>query len=221
MNALTSKPQKVITNTAVTRYGDLYRLYRIMLHRIAAGFTAEELSFLLGHPKDFMVKAEMLQIPFAEWGYTGDFLYIFDCPVETLEPIQLVPEITLTVEMRKTISDDGLSFEARQVVDADKRLLFRLEEPFVTSRRPEKDERAVRERLGVWFRDGRFDEPEYAAHLYLLLKKRMNDPDVFIRPCWIERWLNDKLRQKKLPKLKRTDEDGLYVYSKIDSSTQS
>lgn len=100
----------------ITR-NELNTLTRVMVKRISKGYTAEELSFLIGFTADYIPDVEMLKEPI----YDGDVLSLI---MEALEDENFktfygtsYQEDIVQVEMMKLPTDDGQVTQCRIIND--------------------------------------------------------------------------------------------------------
>jgi transcriptional regulator with XRE-family HTH domain len=160
---------------------ELDTIYRIMLKRIGKGYTAEQLSFLIGAPEGYIQEIETLERPF----YTTQDLDRITIALEESNPESLFPRTENETIYRIIVSS---SFEQGKFVHAYYRVyeddqqeeLFRLYEEgspeFDDMMKSEETVDLVGDTIDVLIRTGYFYEPKSPSEIFKTINNLRPEP---------------------------------------------
>jgi transcriptional regulator with XRE-family HTH domain len=184
----------------------LYSIYRIMLKRIAKGYTAEQLAFLIGAPERYISDVESLERPF----YTIDELNRITLALEESNPGSLYPSISNEDELKMVVyREQQHCMIVHTYCSVDKenneQELFRLqEEDYIELHDLDQSETLdlVIDIIAVLIRSGYFYEPKLPCEVFQTVNSLQSDP---LHPVYIQyalqRLCDDKRDDVKLRRI--------------------
>ena len=191
----------------------LETVYRVMMKRIAKGYSAEQLSFLIGQPDEYVAGVEMFQAP----DYPIAMLKRIARALEERSFMDFFPPVddgeTVMVQMESMNYGFKIVYACGVITpDGNKELRFILEEKFdIEADIDEIGLLAVRFAISLLIRHGYFCKPRLPLEVFLTINKFLKKT---VNPDHIKEILNELCKVKSelaLTQIKRANKGCLYL----------